>query len=831
MEQFGDYVLEEVIGQGGMAITYKARERLGNSGERWVALKKILPEHSEREDFRQMFEDESRVAALISHRAVCPVYRAGEIDGSLFIAMELVEGWALAAIEEELSRQQLRIPVEHALFIGSELLWGLQAAHALTSIDGTPLHVVHRDVSPQNVLISKRGEVKIIDFGIARAVGRKHLTQTGGVKGKLMYLSPEQIAGGELDARCDVFAAGVLLYELLTGKHPFEANNSTAVLLAITQSPPAAPSTVAAELLFVDQIINKALQSDPSQRWATAAEMATALDQALANLHPGYSIRHFARFTESFHRDGLTLAVMQTADGTSPERTAPSLVSKLVAAPSPSSPSTPLSPRIMGQSGAQSGVGHALTEPGETPSLGTLPSREALVPQPSAPAAGVGRSRGLVFGLFFLGFAVLVAAGAISLVAYLSLGRSEPGAEEASVTAKRGSATVSVDGVEAVAGERPATAPEVALAPLDEPDAEPSPAAPLPDAEPADPVDALAQDEPPMQLPNASNVLPADPTQMLNAPHLLDLSTKGGADPLDEPLDDEPLDVAIPNRADEHLLTSLALTGRCLFGSWAASRRSWERYQSWQTKAKPNCKEPLITYGIYEIAEHYVEQCQEAADNAAFDAPKMNRQAGKVATLMAECVPLSSAANQYYEYQQYDEDGCARGVELHDALSSKLPLMIQISEQLMNDAQALTAEVEDRWMAQLGQGTRADFERHLRLTLRGYHGLRAGGVDTLAGKVAEPEALTAAALELRKQAGALQSFVQEQGMKLGSSEQELVDQLAECALEAKLLSALAAKGSGLKKTDFIKYISACGWTLELHARFVNLSAPLVVFPI
>ena len=280
---FGEYSIIDVLGRGGMAVTYKAIERVGGVGERFVALKRILREHANNAEFRKMFFDEVRISSLINHRNVCQIYRAGEVNGDLFMAMEFVDGPSLAQFIESC---QGIVPPAHALFIAQQILDGLHGAHTLCDVTGKALHIVHRDVSPQNVLISKRGEVKLIDFGIAKASSNLARTQTGSIKGKILYLSPEQLGNRPVDPRSDIYAMGLVLYQMVTGVHPFQGESDLATLYNFATKPIAPPSSINPQLAPLDPLIMGALQPDIEQRWPDAAHMAVKCQQLRMQLEP-----------------------------------------------------------------------------------------------------------------------------------------------------------------------------------------------------------------------------------------------------------------------------------------------------------------------------------------------------------------------------------------------------------------------------------------------------------------------------------------------------------------------------------------------------------------
>ncbi len=225
----GAYELLRPLGVGGMAETFLAvRNRSVGPAQR-VCLKRILAAYAGDPSFLELFSDEAQLLAHMHHPGIVQIYDFGEADGTLYMALELVEGVDLERIQAALTHRKERLQPAVAIFLVSKLLSALDYAHTL-AVHGQPLQVVHRDISPSNVLISRRGDVKLTDFGIAKARGRKHRTQSGFTKGKLAYMSPEQVRAHELDARSDLFAVGVVLHELLTGAHPFDAPTEVELL-------------------------------------------------------------------------------------------------------------------------------------------------------------------------------------------------------------------------------------------------------------------------------------------------------------------------------------------------------------------------------------------------------------------------------------------------------------------------------------------------------------------------------------------------------------------------------------------------------------------------
>ena len=300
---FGPYTLLEPLGKGGMAVTYKAKERLELGGERLVVVKQILPRWAADRRFQEMFLDEARVSCQLRHTNICSVYKGGWIDDTLFLAMEYVNGADLMELfKKARARLTTPFPLAHTLFIVEQTLNGLDAAHAATNTEGELLHLIHRDISPHNVLLSRRGEVKLIDFGVAKSKTNISRTDNNEVKGKIAYASPEQILRIELDGRSDLFAVGLLMYKLSTGVHPLVGPDQNQTYMRfhdytkghITIAPPSSytPSLPRA----FDEIVMKALRVDREARFSDGDEMAKAVGNLLRDLFPRYRATTFGGF-------------------------------------------------------------------------------------------------------------------------------------------------------------------------------------------------------------------------------------------------------------------------------------------------------------------------------------------------------------------------------------------------------------------------------------------------------------------------------------------------------------------------------------------------------
>lgn len=278
------YELLCAIARGGMADVWLGRLKGRHGFEKLVAIKTILPEHALENRFQRMFLDEARIASEIDHPNVAKILDLGEWRDCLYLVMEYVDGDSLSRIRRSVAKRGIKMTTAIALRILSDSCAGLHAAHELRGSDGQLLGVVHRDVSPQNLLVPNNGSVKLIDFGVAKARDRLgDETGAGHTKGKSRYMAPEQAMGKAIDRRSDIFAVGVMAYELFVGSTPYEGDTDMARLHALltgeaVKSVPNAPHPK------VEALIIKALARDPKDRFATAAELRTAIEDAMVQM-------------------------------------------------------------------------------------------------------------------------------------------------------------------------------------------------------------------------------------------------------------------------------------------------------------------------------------------------------------------------------------------------------------------------------------------------------------------------------------------------------------------------------------------------------------------
>lgn len=297
MRVLGSYVLTHRISAGGMGEVWRATTT-SEGIERVVAIKRLLPDVLADEDFVRMFVEEARLTVQFAHGNIARVYELGVADGALFLAMEYVEGHDLRSVF--LKRQPPNpTPIPFACAVMAQVCEALDYAHHKADALGQPLNVIHRDVSLNNVLLSYDGEVKLIDFGIAKAAGR--IGTVGGIiKGKIAYMSPEHLAGSALDPRTDIYSAGICLYELLTGERLFVAPTDFELFQRVAQADVRPPSELHPAIPdALEAIVMKALNRERDQRFTTAAEFASALWKFLLEADLPFGRNEISRFMRS----------------------------------------------------------------------------------------------------------------------------------------------------------------------------------------------------------------------------------------------------------------------------------------------------------------------------------------------------------------------------------------------------------------------------------------------------------------------------------------------------------------------------------------------------
>jgi len=305
---FGKYYLLEKINTGGMAEVFKAKAFGAADFERILAVKRILPSIAEDEEFISMFIDEAKIAGQLNHANIAQIFDLGKVGEHYFIALEYIPGRDLRAIFDRAVKLGEKLSIAQVCYVTMKLCEGLDYAHNKRDAQGNELGIVHRDISPQNVLISYEGESKLIDFGIAKAHGKSSSTQVGILKGKFSYMSPEQVRGGKIDRRSDIFSLGIVLYELLTLERLFLGSSDFSTLEKIRKvefSPPTLFNPHIPQEL--EDIVLKALARDPADRYQSAHEMQDALQKFMFNQGLYYTNKDLASYMKSAFATEISL--------------------------------------------------------------------------------------------------------------------------------------------------------------------------------------------------------------------------------------------------------------------------------------------------------------------------------------------------------------------------------------------------------------------------------------------------------------------------------------------------------------------------------------------
>ncbi|PYQ01193.1 MAG: hypothetical protein DMF83_26265 [Acidobacteria bacterium] len=299
---YGPYRLLERVAVGGMAEVFKAKRSGVEGFEKVVAVKRILPHLSDNKEFVDMFVDEAKMVAGLTHPNIVQIFDLGRIEKSYYIAMEYVQGRDLRSILRRARERAIRVPLDLCALIASRVCSALEYAHRKKDDRGQPMMTVHRDISPQNILISFEGDVKLTDFGIAKAASKATVTEVGALRGKLLYMSPEQAWGKPMDRRSDLFSLGIVFYEMVTDHKPFLGSSEVSILETVRECKVAPPRSLNREVPpALERVVMKALERDPERRYQDAAEMYRDLEAVMHEAPPPPTAAALARFMETLY--------------------------------------------------------------------------------------------------------------------------------------------------------------------------------------------------------------------------------------------------------------------------------------------------------------------------------------------------------------------------------------------------------------------------------------------------------------------------------------------------------------------------------------------------
>jgi TonB family protein len=319
-DRFGQYEILERIASGGMAELFRARFRGAEGFQKIVAVKKILPHIAGDEEFLTMFADEAKLAAQLNHPNIVHIFDLGKIEsGGYFIAMEFVDGRDLRSILQLARDTGLRMPVPLAVSIGAKVAAALDYAHRRHGDDGRDLHIVHRDVSPPNILVSADGDIKLCDFGIARAASKVSRTESGALKGKVPYMSPEQAWGKGVDQRSDIYSLGAVIFELVAGRRLYRGDTEMETLEKVRAGEVVAPSSVNPDVPpALDALLLKALAREPDGRYAHVSEMLRDLESVLRTYEPRPSSAELAVYVHHLETEEAALKAARAREAEAP---------------------------------------------------------------------------------------------------------------------------------------------------------------------------------------------------------------------------------------------------------------------------------------------------------------------------------------------------------------------------------------------------------------------------------------------------------------------------------------------------------------------------------
>jgi serine/threonine protein kinase len=318
----GRYELLRPLARGGMAEVYLARRRAAGI-EKWLVVKRMRPERSGDPRFLDLFVREARLSMSLVHQNIVPVFDFGKVDDEYFLAQEYILGRDLGRVNRRaVEREGRPLPLPQVFYVAHEVLKALDYAHNRIGADGKPLQLVHRDVSPNNILLSGRGEVKLFDFGVAKAQGRITQTQFGMVKGNVRFMSPEQARGDAVDGRSDLFSLGLVLYYALAGDSLYEADTAYNLLVRAAQGPGAKEHEKLRRLPNEAQrVLDRALRADAADRFQSAAEFAQALGPFMGGAHDGLARTMERLFGEDIRAEEARFATAAAVAETASHRT------------------------------------------------------------------------------------------------------------------------------------------------------------------------------------------------------------------------------------------------------------------------------------------------------------------------------------------------------------------------------------------------------------------------------------------------------------------------------------------------------------------------------
>ncbi|MFO0589374.1 MAG: serine/threonine-protein kinase [Polyangiaceae bacterium] len=448
----GRYEILGTIASGGMATVHLGRALGAGGFERLVAVKTMHPHLAHEEDFVAMFLDEARLAARIRHPNVVATVDVQQDEEGLFLVMEYIEGPSLSRLLRALKKKDRHLPLAIGLRIFLEALAGLQAAHELTGPDGEPLNLIHRDVSPHNILVGTDGISRLTDFGVAKAASRLASTRTGSAKGKINYMAPEQARSEAMDRRVDIYSAGVVLWETLTGERMIQGDSDMAIFQQIVQAQRRTPHEVLGDVPEeISAVTMRAIERDAAARFPTAAAFAEALEAAAraCGIAPAPP-RDVAKFVKE-QQAHIVVEIPPAGSQADPIR------------------------RPMLSVTAHSGhaLEHLHAPRGEEPSkpsappTGSVPAASATVATVALPGAHREPSRGGRTGLL-IGAGVLVLAAAVTAIVFASRGGGESPANAASGVTASASANVTAPASAPVSAVPPMTAKAADSAPATE---------------------------------------------------------------------------------------------------------------------------------------------------------------------------------------------------------------------------------------------------------------------------------------------------------------------------------------------------------------------------